>query len=134
MLRTLTSKYAVCVLITLSIISSACANRLVKVAQIGKEVGKAAVQLQKDEIADYNAGRIGKAEHKIAQDRFEYLGLSIKAMNSAIAAGSLLGVRAAIGEIQKSVNLFSAHITSSGRLQVWITIINGFLATMVALL
>lgn len=126
------SKRSLVILILLS--SIACTNKLVRIAQIGKEVGKAAVQLQEDEIADFRSGRIDKKSHLEAQAKFEALGYGIKILNSSIKAASLKGVRAALGEIQIIVNSFSSHITSSGRLQVWITIINGFLATMVALI
>lgn len=130
----LRSKHAACILIAVSLVSSACANKLVRVAQIGREVGKAAVQLQQDEVNDYRAGRISPTEHEIAQNNFELLGLSIKAMNSAISVKSLTGTKSAVEQIQKSINSFSTHVTSSGRLQIWITIINGFIATMLALL
>lgn len=128
----LRSKRVVLFLICLSTI--ACANKLVRVAQLGKEVGKAAVQLQQDEIADFRAGRIDKASHRDAQNKFELLGRAIKIMNSSIAVGSLSGVTAALGEIRLLINSFSATVSSSGRLQIWITVINGFLATMMALL
>lgn len=124
----------VIVLLLVSLSTIACANKLVRVAQIGKEIGKAAVQLQQDEIADFRAGRIDKASHKDAQSKFELLGRAIKIMNSSIAANSLDGVTAAIGEIRLLINSFSATVSSSGRLQIWITVINGFLAMMVALL
>lgn len=128
----LRSKKAIILLICLS--SIACANKLANLATIGKEVGKAAVQLQQNEIEDFNAGKISKLVHRETQEKFEHLGLSIKAMNSAISVTSLVGVRAAISDIQLTISSFSTMITSSQRLQVWITIINGFIATMVALI
>ena len=121
-------------IVLMCLASIACANKLVKIATIGKEVGKAAVQLQQDEIVDYRAGRISKAEHEIAQSQFEHLGLSIKAMNAAISVASLSGVKAAIEQAQTAINGFSTHLRTSGRLQIWITIINGFIATMLALI
>jgi hypothetical protein len=116
------------------VLSISCADKFGRLAQISNEVSKATVQLQTNEIESFAKGEIPLEVHKEANKTFEGLGHSIKALNTSIRTASSVGVRAAGADIKVTIDRFSKLLPVSSGLQVWLTIVNNLIATMLALL